>query len=182
MKRTLVEANIPEWRKKASRTKSGLPGKHRLREKRLLTASACFSRYTLYDVETQFFTSERMHNAAAIVKTCKKKRRTTHRAAMGRESVFVGCFVAHFRPSLVFSLSARCAHLFLMERGRGSRRRAKSFVSVCRRDVRNSQNRSAVSKVGEWDWFAFAEPVFASARRGKKRPLICTQNANWGFN
>lgn len=177
MKRTLVEANIPEWRKKASRTKSGLPGKHRLREKRLLTARAPahVPRYTLYDVETSFLRAS-VCIMRPIVKTAKK-RRTTHRQG-ARECVLVVLLLifaqALFSPSVLALIS------YLKRRGRGSRRRAKSFVSLRRKrhDVRNSQNRRlAQCRRSGSETDLHLEPVFASGEKELK-PLICRQNAN----
>lgn len=146
MKRTLVEANIPEWRKKASRTKSGLPGKHRLREKRLLTARAPahVPRYTLYDVETSFLRAS-VCIMRPIVKTAKKGEQHIGRAL---ERLF--CCSFSRRPC--FLPGARTYFLFETERPgfkETSKKLCFSVVQTPRCEKLAESPARTVSKVGE---------------------------------
>lgn len=89
-----------------------------------------------------------MHNAADS-KNCKKKENNT---SAGRERVCVGCFVAHFRAGLVFSLGARTYFLFETERPgfkETSKKLCFSAAQTPRCEKLAESPARTVSKVGE---------------------------------
>jgi hypothetical protein len=68
--------------------------------------------------------------------------------------ICVGCFVAHFRPGLVFFTpsDARCALIsYLQRREAGVQGDAQKALFLWCGDVRNSQNRCSVEGRGAGD-------------------------------